>query len=108
MSFIGRDGVPAPKLKDAAEHMSSKDMVSALQQIVEMMEQLYSVCHLVHADLSEYNILWYEKEAWFIDVILTIIMTTVTKWSPQLLRVTYMPPFLPHMIKLRLFLTFRS
>jgi len=68
MSFIGRDGVPAPKLKDAAEHMSSKDMVSALQQIVEMMEQLYSVCHLVHADLSEYNILWYEKEAWFIDV----------------------------------------
>merc|ERR1719481_79572 len=32
------------------------------------MEQLYTVCHLVHADLSEYNILWYEKEAWFIDV----------------------------------------
>jgi len=68
MSFIGREGRPAPKLKDAAEHMSAKDLNMAYQQVVEMMEQLYTVCHLVHADLSEYNILWYEKEAWFIDV----------------------------------------
>ena len=37
-------------------------------QVVEMMVTLYSVCHLVHADLSEYNILWWQKEAWFIDV----------------------------------------
>ena len=48
--------------------MSAKDLDMAYQQVVEMMEQLYTVCHLVHADLSEYNILWYEKEAWFIDV----------------------------------------
>jgi len=33
-----------------------------------MMMTLYSICHLVHADLSEYNILWWQKEAWFIDV----------------------------------------
>ena len=32
------------------------------------MRTLYSECHLVHADLSEYNILWWQKEAWFIDV----------------------------------------
>merc|ERR1711915_315601 len=68
MSFIGREGRPAPKLKDAADNMSRKDLDLAYSQVVEMMEQLYSVCHLVHADLSEYNILWYEKEAWFIDV----------------------------------------
>ena len=68
MSFIGKEGRPAPKLKDAADHMSAKDLEMAYQQVVEMMEQLYTVCHLVHADLSEYNILWYEKEAWFIDV----------------------------------------
>ena len=37
-------------------------------QVVEMMVTLYSECHLVHADLSEYNILWWQKEAWFIDV----------------------------------------
>ena len=39
-----------------------------MTQVVEMMRTLYSVCHLVHADLSEYNILWWQKEAWFIDV----------------------------------------
>ena len=68
MSFIGREGKPAPKLKDAADQMSAKDLEIAYNQVVEMMEQLYTVCHLVHADLSEYNILWYEKEVWFIDV----------------------------------------
>ena len=37
-------------------------------QVVAMMEQLYNSCQLVHADLSEYNILWWEKECWLIDV----------------------------------------
>ena len=68
MSFIGHDGKAAPKLKDAAERMSGEDLGSAYGQVVEMMRTLYSVCHLVHADLSEYNILWWHKEAWFIDV----------------------------------------
>ena len=68
MSFLGQDGQPAPKLKDAAERMSEAELETAYSQVVEMMSQLYSQCHLVHADLSEYNILWWEKEAWFIDV----------------------------------------
>jgi RIO kinase 3 len=53
MSFIGGEGRPAPKLKDAAERMSGRQMEEAYGQVVEMMEQLYNVCHLVHADLSE-------------------------------------------------------
>jgi len=68
MSFIGGEGVPAPKLKDAVAVMSSKDIELAYTQTVEMMESLYNNCQLVHADLSEYNILWHEKECWFIDV----------------------------------------
>merc|ERR1712130_489648 len=68
MSFIGAEGRPAPKLKEAVERMSEKQMSDAYNQVVEMMVQLYHVCHLVHADLSEYNILWWEKECWFIDV----------------------------------------
>merc|ERR1719341_2870601 len=68
MSFLGQDGKPAPKLKEAADRMSEKQMEEAYNQVVEMMVQLYQVCHLVHADLSEYNILWWEKECWFIDV----------------------------------------
>ena len=68
MSFIGHEGRPAPKLKEAAERMSGQELEMAYNQIVEMMCSLYSNCHLVHADLSEYNILWWQKEAWFIDV----------------------------------------
>jgi len=29
---------------------------------------MYQKCRLVHADLSEYNILWHDNRAWFIDV----------------------------------------
>jgi len=68
MSFIGAEGRPAPKLKDAAERMSEMQMGQAYTQVVEMMVTLYNTCHLVHADLSEYNILWWEKECWLIDV----------------------------------------
>jgi len=68
MSFIGVDGQPAPKLKDAVSHMSKATVEAAYQQVVEMMVDLYNKCSLVHADLSEYNILWSDGECWFIDV----------------------------------------
>lgn len=32
------------------------------------MKTLYSKANLIHADLSEYNILWYNDQCYFIDV----------------------------------------
>lgn len=66
MSFIGKDHVPAPKLKDAM--LGSADMKNAYYQVLHMMQQLYQECNLVHADLSEYNLLWHEGKVWLIDV----------------------------------------
>ncbi|KAL1006428.1 hypothetical protein UPYG_G00072240 [Umbra pygmaea] len=66
MSFIGKDHVPAPKLKDAV--LSSDDMKKAYYQVIHMMHQLFTQCNLVHADLSEYNMLWHEGQVWLIDV----------------------------------------
>ncbi|NXD93575.1 RIOK3 kinase, partial [Chaetorhynchus papuensis] len=66
MSFIGQDQVPAPKLKDVA--LSNEDMKKAYYQILNMMQQLYRECNLVHADLSEYNMLWHDGKVWLIDV----------------------------------------
>ncbi|XP_068046791.1 LOW QUALITY PROTEIN: serine/threonine-protein kinase RIO3 [Anomalospiza imberbis] len=66
MSFIGQDQVPAPKLKDVT--LSSEDMKKAYYQILSMMQQLYRECNLVHADLSEYNMLWHDGKVWLIDV----------------------------------------
>ncbi|XP_058473612.1 serine/threonine-protein kinase RIO3 isoform X1 [Solea solea] len=66
MSFIGKDHIPAPKLKDIK--LSSDDMKRAYFQVLHMMQQMYQECNLVHADLSEYNMLWHEGKVWFIDV----------------------------------------
>lgn len=66
MSFIGREGRPAPKLKDA--QLSSAELELAYEDVIRTMKTLYDDCHLVHADLSEYNILWHDKECWYIDV----------------------------------------
>ena len=32
------------------------------------MRTLYQQCHLIHADLSEYNLLYYEDKVYMIDV----------------------------------------
>lgn len=66
MSFIGENHVPAPKLKEAT--LSAEDMKKAFYQVLHVMQQLYQECNLVHADLSEYNILWYQGKVWLIDV----------------------------------------
>jgi RIO kinase 3 len=68
MSFVGSEGRAAPKLKEAVLRMSKAEVAKAYEQIEEMMVKLYNTCHLVHADLSEYNILWFNSECWFIDV----------------------------------------
>ncbi|XP_068955880.1 serine/threonine-protein kinase RIO3 [Petaurus breviceps papuanus] len=66
MSFIGKDQVPAPKLKEVK--LSTEDMKEAYYQTLHMMQQLYKECSLVHADLSEYNMLWHAGKVWLIDV----------------------------------------
>ncbi|KAI3355540.1 hypothetical protein L3Q82_018370 [Scortum barcoo] len=66
MSFIGKDHVPAPKLKDVT--LGSEDMKNAFYQVLHLMQLLYQECNLVHADLSEYNMLWHEGKVWLIDV----------------------------------------
>ncbi|CAG9828082.1 unnamed protein product [Diabrotica balteata] len=66
MSFIGENHRPAPKLKDAV--MSDADYIIAYEQVTGNMKALYDKANLIHADLSEYNILWYQDQCYFIDV----------------------------------------
>lgn len=66
MSFIGEDRVPAPKLKDA--RMSNADLEDAYSQVIAVLKKMYRECGLVHADLSEYNMLWWREKVWIIDV----------------------------------------
>ncbi|CAL1596652.1 unnamed protein product [Knipowitschia caucasica] len=66
MSFIGANHIPAPKLKDAI--LNQDELNAAYQQVLQMMKTMFSECNLVHADLSEYNMLWHQDKVWLIDV----------------------------------------
>lgn len=66
MSFIGKNNVAAPKLKNAI--LSAAELICAYEEVVDIMVRLYNDAKLVHADLSEYNILWHDDKCWLIDV----------------------------------------
>jgi len=55
MEFIGKDGIPMPQLKEA--ELTHEEAKRIFKRTVEYMNLLYSKAKLVHADLSEYNIL---------------------------------------------------
>jgi RIO kinase 1 len=63
MEFIGSDeGVPAPMLK----HTELDDPEHVLDSVIRQVRRLYG-SELVHADLSEYNVLIKEGEPYLID-----------------------------------------
>ncbi|KAJ2663517.1 Serine/threonine-protein kinase rio1 [Coemansia sp. RSA 1199] len=67
MEFLGTpDGWAYPRLKDA--HVPAHRFPLLYYQLVRDMRILYTVCKLVHADLSEYNILYHAKQLYIIDV----------------------------------------
>jgi RIO kinase 1 len=59
MEFIGSNGIAAPKLKDASIETIEEWEANYLKMI-DLMRILWKKCKLVHADLSEYNILYHE------------------------------------------------
>jgi RIO kinase 1 len=66
MEFIGSNGVAAPRLKDA--QLSGKRMHECYAQCIRTMRKMFHQCRLVHADLSEYNMLYFKKRLYIIDV----------------------------------------
>ena len=68
LSFIGKEKKAAPTLKEAGRLLSLSRREDLYDQCVQGMKALYQRAHLVHADLSEYNMLYHEQKLWFIDV----------------------------------------
>eukprot|EP00166_Cyanidium_caldarium_P002463 ctg_2401.g670 len=74
MSFCGdTDGRPAPRLcelgRARADPFSTADEWSALYtEVAAAMRRLYQRARLVHGDLSEYNLLYWQQKVYFIDV----------------------------------------
>ena len=66
MSFLGVDGWPSPKLKDS--RLSESKARELYYECVLHLRNMYQKCRLVHADLSEYNMLVHEGRLYIIDV----------------------------------------
>lgn len=66
MDFIGKEGNAAPRLKDA--DIPEEKWESIYLEIIKIMRTLFKQCKLVHADFSEYNILYQEDKIYIIDV----------------------------------------
>ncbi|XP_068196095.1 serine/threonine-protein kinase RIO1 [Antennarius striatus] len=66
MSFIGKDHIPAPLLKNAV--LSEGRARELYLQVIQNMRKMFQDARLVHADLSEFNMLYHEGDAYIIDV----------------------------------------
>ncbi|KAJ8080543.1 Serine/threonine-protein kinase rio1 [Marasmius tenuissimus] len=67
MGFLGnKEGWASPRLKDA--EISPAQAGDLYIELLFAVRQMYHQCKLVHADLSEYNILYHEDHLWIIDV----------------------------------------
>ncbi|KAL6925323.1 hypothetical protein ACHAPO_008989 [Fusarium lateritium] len=71
MGFLGdRKGWAYPRLRDATLTGDDVDQQwhKLYVQLLGIMRKIYQVCRLVHADLSEYNILYHKGKLYIIDV----------------------------------------
>lgn len=71
MGFLGdKKGWAAPRLRDV--ELSGDDVDEQWRllylQLIGLMRRMYQTCKLVHADLSEYNVLYHQKKLFIIDV----------------------------------------
>lgn len=66
MEFLGTDSMPSPRLKDA--DISESKARELYHDLVVQMWIMYRECRLVHADLSEYNLLYHNGRPYIIDV----------------------------------------
>jgi RIO kinase 1 len=70
MEFIGKDGVRAPLLKET----TLKDPEQVFKLLLTYLKRLYSKGSLVHADLSEYNIMVWRGKPVIFDVAQSVLI----------------------------------
>lgn len=69
MEFLGENEVPAPTLVDLGSSLKELvDVEKLFDEILDNMKKLYRKAELVHADLSEYNIVLFKDKPFFIDM----------------------------------------
>jgi len=68
MEFIGVDEIPAPVLSGIPDISEFADPFDLYKQIIKDVKLIYQNAGLVHADLSEYNVLLLDEKPYIIDM----------------------------------------
>lgn len=71
MQFIGRNGVPAPELKELAP----KDPEFVYTQLLGYVKELYQRAELVHGDVSEYNVMVWRGKPILFDMAQAVLLS---------------------------------
>jgi len=65
----GNSSSAAPRLSEFNKSELDENIKTRMyQQTIDIMKRMYKDAKLIHADLSEYNLLWHENKVWVIDV----------------------------------------
>ncbi|KAI0979523.1 hypothetical protein GJ496_000573 [Pomphorhynchus laevis] len=67
MTLIGDGSNAAPRLSEV-KFETQENIQKAYEETLSIIRALYNYCNLVHADLSEYNLLWYHDHVYVLDV----------------------------------------
>ena len=70
MEFIGKDGVPAPIMRENPPENPEK----VFNILLEYVKRLYKFANLVHGDLSEYNVLLWNENPVLIDMAQSVVL----------------------------------
>ena len=65
MSYLGTERGPAPLIRNCA--LTEKQAEEYYRQVMQFIDVAYRKANIVHADLSEYNVMVHEKKAYVID-----------------------------------------
>ena len=64
MEYLGTDEAPSPRIRD----ITLENPQAVFDELLKFIQIAWNDADLVHADLSEYNVLWHNDEPWVIDV----------------------------------------
>ncbi len=68
MEFLGEEGYRAPLLVEVMDELSDDDLLNIWNDIKNQVRLIVCEARLVHADLSEYNVMLWKGKPWIIDV----------------------------------------
>jgi RIO kinase 1 len=71
MTLLGGNGIAAPQLNE----LESGDYAALSKMVLTAMETLVSRAHLVHGDLSPYNIVVWDRKPYIIDVSQAVLVS---------------------------------